>query len=307
MIKITNPGMLTTVQDFGRTGYQKTGFTKSGVMDEKSAKTANILCGNSYDAPLLEMTIFGITCEFTDDTYFCISGGNFSPTLNGTPITNNRVYLALAGSILTMGAAKSGARAYLAVTGGIDVPSVMGSASTNLKIGIGGFEGRKLKAGDILNIKKSDIKPDLQKTADNEEYPDEITVRVVLGPQDEMFTESDINLFLSQTYCVTPFFDRMGIRLNGIALKGKDGMDIISDGITFGSVQVSRNGMPIILMADHQTTGGYAKIATVISSDLPKLAQVKGNNKIKFKKISVDKAEKLAIKDNKYFNKLMKR
>jgi biotin-dependent carboxylase-like uncharacterized protein len=296
--------MITTVQDLGRPGFMKTGFTESGVMDKRSAVVANTLCGNDFNAPVLEMTVTGICCDFIHDTYFCISGGNFSPSLNGVPIKNNKPYLAPAGSKLTMGKAVSGIRTYLAVSGGFAVPLVMGSASTNMKIGVGGLEGRKLKAGDILETGGFKSAPDLKKEVQKDVYPNEITVRAVPGPQDDMFTDTDLKLFFSQIYCVSPFFDRMGIRLNGISLKGKDGMDIISDGIAFGSVQISRNGQPIILMADHQTTGGYAKIATVISADLPKLAQAKGNDRIRFRRITVEKAEKAAVKEMKFYNKL---
>ncbi len=306
MIKILSPGMLSTVQDGGRFGLMKNGFTQSGAMDRKAMKTANALCGNDLCAPVIEMTMTGIKCEFTEDAYFCLSGANMSPVLNGVPITNNRAFLAKKGSVLSLGAAVTGLRCCLAFSGGVDVPIVMGSASLNQKLSIGGFEGRKLKKGDELKLGKEFRHPDVYKTIDEDKYPSDITVRVVMGPQDDMFTDTDINLFLKQTYTVTPFYDRMGIRLSGIALKGKNGMDIISDGITFGSVQISRNGQPIILMADHQTTGGYAKIATVISCDLPKLAQAKSNDTVRFEKVSVKKAESEAIKEKKYFEKLIK-
>lgn len=307
MIEILNGGMLSTIQDSGRFGVMKNGFTQSGVMDSFSMKTANALCGNDLNAPVIEMTMMGITAKFSEEHTFCISGGDFSPKLNGAPIENNRPYKANAGDTLSLSAAKSGMRCCLAVSGGFDVPLVMGSASTNIKLGFGGYEGRKLKAGDKLAVGKNYKSINYGKTAELQKYEKVITVRVVMGPQDEMFTETDMKLFLNQQYCVTPYLDRMGIRLNGIALKGKDGMDIISDGITFGSIQIARSGQPIILMADHQTTGGYAKIASVISVDLPKLAQVKSNDQIRFEKISVEKAEKLVVKEKKYFEKLLKR
>lgn len=307
MIEIINGGMLSTVQDAGRFGVMKNGFTQSGAMDSHSMKTVNVLCGNDLSAPVIEMTMLGITAKFTDSHIFCLSGGDFSPKLNGKPIENNRPYKAEAGSLLQIGAAKSGMRCYLGVSGGIDVPLVMGSASTNLKIKIGGFEGRKLKTGDIIKIGKCSYIPDMTKTAEKCDYPDHIKVRVVLGPQDDMFTNTDLKFFSKQIYTVTPDLDRMGIRLCGIALRGKNGMDITSDGITFGSIQIARSGMPIILMADHQTTGGYAKIATVISVDLPKLAQARPYDKVMFDIVSIKQAENAAKKEKKYFRKLAER
>lgn len=307
MIEVINGGMLSTIQDAGRFGVMKNGFTQSGAMDSHSHKLANILCGNDKNAPVIEMTMVGVTIRFTESHIFCLSGARFTPTLNGKPVENNRPYKANAGDTLSCGMVKNGMRCYLAVAGGFDVPLIMGSASTNLKLKFGGYEGRKLKAGDILKIGKPADNIDLSKYMEAESYQRDVYIRVVLGPQDDMFTETDLKLFFKQQYCVTPYLDRMGIRLNGIALKGKKGMDIISDGITFGSIQIARSGMPIILMADHQTTGGYAKIATVISADLPKLAQVKTNDIIHFEKVSIEKAEKIAVKEKKYFEKLAKR
>ncbi len=304
MIEIINGGMLSTVQDAGRFGVMKNGFTQSGAMDSHSMKTVNALCANNLFAPVIEMTMFGLTAKFLDSHVFCLSGGDFLPKLNGKPIENNKPYKAEAGSILQIGAAKSGMRCYLGVSGGIDVPYVMGSASTNLKIKTGGYEGRKLKTGDRIKIGKCSLEPDMTKTAERCEYPDHIKVRVVLGPQDDMFTDVDLKFFSKQIYTVTPDLDRMGIRLCGIALRGKNGMDIISDGITFGSIQIARSGMPIILMADHQTTGGYAKIASVVSVDLPKLAQVRPYDKITFDIINIKQAEKAVKKEKKYFEKL---
>lgn len=308
MIKILNGGMLSTIQDEGRFGVMKNGFTQSGVMDLFAMRLANALCKNSLNAPVIEMTMLGITAEFNDDTIFCLSGGSFRASLGGTAIDNNRTYAAKKGDVLTVGPAQTGMRCYLAVAGGFKVPLVMGSASTNLKIGIGGFEGRKLKAGDIIETGTPSPKAraDIH-DYDGRQYNNIVTVRVVLGPQDAAFTETDLEFFLKQQYTVTPSLDRMGIRLSGIALRGKDGLDIISDGIPFGSVQITRSGQPIILMADHQTTGGYAKIATVISADLPALAQLKPFDYVFFKAVSVQKAEKLKKSQQKYFKDILKR
>lgn len=305
MIEIISAGMLSTVQDLGRFKVMKNGFTQSGVMDAYSTKIANKLCKNDINAPVIEMTMLGITAKFKGEHIFAISGGIFDVSLNNKPVRTNKAYIAKDGDVLSIKGAKQGLRCYLAVAGGFDVPLFMGSASTNLKINVGGFNGRKLKAGDILKIGKADKIKNIEKRELPENtYNNPVKVRVVLGPQDDMFSENDLMLFSKQQYTVTSDLDRMGIRLWGIALRGKEKLEIISDAITFGSIQITNSGMPIILMADHQTTGGYAKIATVISADLPKLAQVKPNDKISFEIIDIDTAEKIAIKQKKFIDKL---
>lgn len=308
MIEIISPGMLSTIQDLGRFGVMKNGFTQNGAMDSYSMKIANKLCGNDLNSPVIEMTMLGITAKFTEEHVFALSGGEFDITLNNEKIKSNKAYLAKPDDILSVKTAKSGLRCYLAVAGGFDVPLFMGSASTNLKIGVGGFEGRKLQAKDTLKIGRANPVKNLEKRELSEnKYDKLVKVRVVLGPQSNMFTETDIAFFSKQQYTVTPELDRMGIRLNGIALRGKEKLEIISDGITFGSIQITRSGMPIILMADHQTTGGYAKIATVISSDLPKLAQVRPYDKVCFEIVDIKQAEKAAKKQKKYIDDLFKR
>lgn len=305
MIEIISAGMLSTVQDLGRFKVMKNGFTQSGVMDAYSTKIANKLCKNDINASVIEMTMLGITAKFRGEHIFAISGGIFDVSLNNKPVRTNKAYIAKDGDVLSIKGAKQGLRCYLAVAGGFDVPLFMGSASTNLKINVGGFNGRKLKAGDILKIGKADKIKNIEKRELPENtYNNPVRVRVVLGPQDDMFSENDLMLFSKQQYTVTSDLDRMGIRLWGIALRGKEKLEIISDAITFGSIQITNSGMPIILMADHQTTGGYAKIATVISADLPKLAQVKPNDKISFEIIDIDTAEKIAIRQKKFIDKL---
>ncbi|MGN1203294.1 MAG: biotin-dependent carboxyltransferase family protein [Eubacterium sp.] len=309
--EILNAGPLSTVQDLGRFGVMKNGFTQSGVMDSRAAKLANLLVNNDVNCALIEMTLMGITAKFDGEYIIAVSGGDFGASINNEPIKNNKAYKVKNGDVLKIGSAKSGSRAYLAVSGGIDVPEVMNSRSTNLKSAIGGYHGRRLMNGDVVKVLDRDI---YDKVYTNEmfryarlepdKYDSDITVRAVLGPQNNMFTQEDINTFFSTEYKVTPQSDRMGIRLDGAPLKSKNGVDIISDGIVFGSVQVPKNGMPIVLMADHQTTGGYAKIATVISVDLPLLAQVRPNDAVHFEQISVREAEKLAKKEKRFFDKL---
>ncbi len=303
-IKIINAGMLSTIQDGGRFGVMKYGFTQSGAMDSKAMSTANILVGNEPECAVIETTLLGITAEFTENTVIALSGGDFSAAINGTPIKRNKAYAVNAGDTLAMSYAKSGVRGYLAVSGGFDVPEVMGSRSTNLKSQIGGFYGRKLAAGDIINTFAPIITDTTGRELPEETYENSITLRAVLGPQDYMFTDEDINTFFSCEYKITQQADRMGIRLDGEPLKGKGSMDIVSDGIVFGSVQVPKNGMPIILAADRQTTGGYAKIATIISADRHLIAQARPGGTIKFAQVSVKEAQKIAKQEQKALKKL---
>ena len=226
--------MLSTIQDLGRFKVMKNGFTQSGVMDAYSTKIANKLCKNDVNAPVIEMTMLGITAKFTDEHIFAISGGIFDISLNNKPIKTNKAYVAKKGDILSIKGVKQGLRCYLAVAGGFDVPLFMGSASTNLKINVGGFEGRKLKAGDILKIGKAGKIKNIEKRELSENTYDKIIkARVVLGPQDDMFCENDLALFSKQQYTVTSDIDRMGIRLWGIALRGKEKLEIMDrlDGV----------------------------------------------------------------------------
>ncbi|MBR5112211.1 MAG: biotin-dependent carboxyltransferase family protein, partial [Clostridia bacterium] len=292
MLEIITGGALSTVQDLGRFGVMKNGFTQSGAMDSHSMKLANALLKNDLNAPVIEMTMKGITAWFTEETYFCLSGGNFTAKLNENKIERNTVYKAKKDDIITVGMASEGFRCYLAVGGGFTVPGFMGSASTNLKISLGGYEGRKLHTYDKIGTgtPSADINEGDSLPADG--LTNEITVGAVIGPQGDMFTDEDIETFFSSEFTVTNELDRMGIRLEGPELKSKEGKDIISDGIVFGSVQIPNSGKPIILMADHQTTGGYAKIASIINVDMPMIAQCKAGDKIRFVKTDIETAQK---------------
>ena len=307
-IKIITPGLLTTVQDCGRFGHQASGFSVSGIMDMRSYKLANILAGNAENLAVLEMTMLGVTAEFTQSTAFALTGGDFVPTLNGDSVKMYQTVYANAGDVLKLGAAKTGSRGYLAVLGGIDVPLVMGSRSTNLKCKIGGYCGRALKAGDVLEIGDSypvDYRKKIRSFPADDFSADEAVIRVVLGPQDDYFTKKGIDTFLNETYTVTKDSDRMGFKLDGEVIENVSGVDIVSDGIALGSVQVPSGGKPIIMLADRQTTGGYAKIATVVSVDIPKLVQLKPGSRIRFEAVSVKEAEKLYKKEQRVYEKLL--
>lgn len=290
-IKILQAGPLTTIQDKGRFGYQKSGIGQAGVMDQEAYAAANRLAGNLPGVAVLEMTMLGATLQFTEKHICALTGADMQAKLDGVPQERYKSFYVEAGQTLALGFAQSGLRGYFAVQGGIEVPKVLGSRSTDVKSHLGGLEGRALKNGDELEVGESDNMPPIYKSLPVPEYTDEVGVRAIPGPQDDFFTEKGIETFFNTSYTVTPQSDRMGIRLDGPAIENKSGVDIVSDGITFGSVQIPANGMPIILMADHQTTGGYAKLATIASADLSKLAQIKPGQKIRFIKCTVLEAQ----------------
>lgn len=300
-IKILDAGLLTTVQDLGRYGFQRYGVSASGVMDEYSAKIANKLVGNKVGEAVLETTLKGVQIEFLQNTAVAITGGNCDVTLNGAKIELWQSYLVNRGDILKMGICRSGLRNYLAFAGGIDVPIIMNSKSTNLKAKVGGFNGRKLMTGDVLSVGVGSLEAPLTLNKHYiPTYSKDIKVGVILGQQDDHFTEAGIKTFLNETYTVTQESDRMGIRLSsvsGATIEHKNGADIISDGITFGAIQVPGSGQPIVMMADRQTTGGYTKIGNVISSDLAKLSQATPGTKVKFVEYTLEQAVQ-AIKNN---------
>lgn len=293
-ITVLNPGLLTTVQDQGRIGYQQFGVSVSGVMDPRSASLANILVGNDEKEAVLECTMMGPQLQFDKANCIAITGGDLMPTLDGKPIPNYTAVKVEAGQVLKFTMPKTGCRAFIAFAGGLDIPEVMGSRSTYMKAKIGGVEGRKLAKGDVIGFRapKAELKNMNFRSMASEFVPrKEYTVRVVLGPQDDYFTDAGIQTFLSEVYSVTAEFDRMGCRLEGAVIQHKDGGDIISDGIAFGAIQVPSSGQPIIMLGDRQTTGGYTKIANVISADFRILAQLKQGDKVRFEKVSVKAAQ----------------
>ena len=281
-IKFANGGFITTIQDMGRTGYQEFGVPAAGVMDTMAFRKANILVGNDENEAALEITLMGPMFTFTSDNIIAVTGGNLGAKLNGKDIPMYQAVLAKKGDTMSFMGIKSGSRAYVAFAGGLDVPVVMGSKSTHLKSNLGGFEGRKLGPGDEIEF-----------TAPKTTLPN-MSKRTV---PDDCFTEAGIKTFLSSTYTLTNEADRMGLRFEGEKIEHKNGGDIITDGISFGAVQVPSHGQPIVMMADHQTTGGYTKIAGIISADLPKAAQLKPGCKVNFQQVSVEEAQDIYVKE----------
>lgn len=308
IMRILSPGPLSTVQDMGRVGYMKSGFSQNGAMDSYAMQIANILVGNAPCEGVLEMTFMGISAEFDTDTVIAITGADMQPKINGENIDMYTAYQIKAGDTLSLGMASEGMRAYLAIAGGFDIAKKMGSLSTNIKCKIGGIDGGRLKAGDEIFLKRGTRLID-QATRSYKKMTlqKKLTVRVILGPQDDYFTKAGKEKFLSSVYTVSDKSDRMGIRLDGDSVESVSGVDIISDGIAFGSVQIPASGKPIIMMADRQTTGGYAKIATVISVDLPILAQARPGSEISFKAVKERTALKLLKKREKELRALNKK
>lgn len=297
-ITILDGGLLTTIQDKGRTGFQQYGMPVSGVMDDYSMRVGNLLVGNEPYEAVLETTILGPTVQFNVTTMIALTGANMKPQINTKSVPMWRSILVNIGDVLTFAGLISGCRSYIALAGGIGIEAVMGSKSTYVRGAIGGLHGGKLQTGDEfdLGFQNKDLGQLPLKRIPQKYLPiyaNACEVSVVLGPQDDCFTQVAIRTFLESEYDVTNEADRMGYRLAGPKIEHTQSADIISDGIALGSIQVPGHGMPIIMMADRQTTGGYTKIGTVISSDLAILAQLKPGDKVRFKQVSIATSHEL--------------
>lgn len=303
-LQVLDPGLLTTVQDLGRGGYQAYGVSPAGVMDEYAAELTNLLAGNHNNAALLEITLKGPTLRFQKGGWVAIGGADCGTTLDGKPVPNWSVFYGEAGSTLTVGFVREGCRAYLACAGGFDVPLLMGSGSTYLRAKMGGLDGRPLQEGDVLVGRIGEERGDREygsARGDNlpiprpptstirilpssfvPRYGSPILLRVLLGPQDDLFESEGLDTFFNSSYHISHEADRMGYRLEGPIIKHRGKADIVSDALARGSIQVPGHGMPIVMMADRQTTGGYPKLGTVILADQYLLAQGKPGDEVKF-------------------------
>lgn len=293
MIEVIRPGVLTTVQDAGRTGHRAFGMPVAGALDGRALALANLLAGNPREAAALELTLAGGTFRLGRDAYLALAGADMGATLDGAPVPAWSAFGARAGAVLALGPARDGARTYLAVHGGISVPPVLGSRATYLRGAIGGFEGRALAPGDRVPFAPGDP-PGLQArrlpAAMVPRLGAPLALRVLLGPQDDRFRREGVAAFLGGSYTVSNRNDRMGYQLEGPAIAHADGADIVSDALLPGAVQVPGNGQPIVLMADCQTTGGYAKVAAVIGPDLPDLAQARRGDLVRFVRCTMAQA-----------------
>lgn len=306
-IIVENGGILTTVQDEGRFGYQAFGVSTSGAMDSKAFHIANILVGNDRKEGALEMTFMGPTLKFTEDNIIALTGGDLTAKLDGAPVPMYCAVLVKKGQTLSFAGARNGFRGYIAFAGGLDIPEMMGSKSTLLRNHVGGYKGRKLEKGDEIGFvaPKTELSNMGDRHVQGDVYPKkEIVVRVVLGPQDDEFTEAGIKSFFWNSGVITSEFDRMGCRIEREPVEHKGNGNINTDGISLGSIQVPTNGKPIIMLSDRQSTGGYAKIGTVISVDLSKIAQSQPGMKIRFIQVSLDTAQDLYIRELEMLNAL---
>lgn len=299
-ILIQKPGILTTLQDLGRNGFRRFGINQNGAMDKIAVRLINALLGNEENGAVLEMHFPAPEITFETASVFALGGALFSAKLNNKPLENWRVYLAEKGSTLKFDDKIFGNRAYLSVKGGFKIKPWLDSASTNLKAKIGGFHGRSLKSGDRINFNQianrkyqiSNIKISHSLIPFYSKFP---TVRVIESAEFDSLTAKSQEDFLKENYTITQNSDRMGFRLAGEPLYLLDAKELISSAVNFGTIQLLPDGQMIILMADHQTSGGYPRLANVVSMDLPLLAQLGANDKVAFHLISIEDAENLSV------------
>lgn len=301
---IENPGLLSTFQDLGRYGHQSTGISPSGVLDYKSAILANQLVGNNIDDATIELTISGISFHVLKDTSISLTGAKLTIEINNRFYEMNRPIAVAKGDFVQLGRMENGLRSYLAVAGGFIIEKVLGSYSTHLRTTMGGYKGRALQTGDILSY-NGDYNKNLNLIIDEQPIETNNIIRIIKGPNYEDLTDEAKEKLVTETYRISKSNDRMGIRLDGKSLETKNGIhDILSEPTQLGNIQVPKNGLPIILLNDRQTTGGYKRMASVAKIDLPKLVQMRPEQDIKFEIISLEEASTLYIDEmNKLINK----
>ncbi|MGE6632054.1 biotin-dependent carboxyltransferase family protein [Bacillus sp. NPDC077027] len=328
-IHVIKPGIFTTIQDKGRTGYQKYGVLTSGAMDPISRRVANLLTGNHQDEAVLEITLVGPGPAFTfeEDHVIAITGAEVTLEIDGQPAPLWKPIFVRAGSMLSFGPCKLGCRAYLAVAGGFNVLTVMNSKSTYVRAGIGGYKGRSLQKGDILQVGHPSIlshkmaRKRSQKTKNTSFATPDWTVshysflplrkspviRVLPGRHFPYVEPSSQVAFFESEFQVTPQSDRMGCRLKGEPIRFKQNLELISEAVAFGSIQIPPDGQPIILLADRQTTGGYPRIGEIASVDLPLIAQARLGATIQFQRIDRHEAEEAIFTQEEQIRKLVAR
>lgn len=314
-LRVRRPGMLSTLQDAGRHGYQHFGVPESGAMDLFSHRVANILAGNGEDAATLEMTLQGPQLEFEDEVLIAICGADLSPAIDRTPVPGGKAVRVRAGAVLDFGACVAGCRAYLAVGGGFDVPLVMGSRSTYQIAQIGGLKGRALRRGDTLPVGESaariypGLAAELARAGHGFAAPrwavnqhiEQLgrtpqVVRIIPGRHWEAFAAATRERLSGAEFRIAPDSNRMGLRLQGPSIEPEKPLEILSRAVSFGTIQVPAGGQPIVLMADRQTTGGYPMIAEAAGVDLHLLAQLKPGDRLRFELVSLAQAQALWLR-----------
>jgi antagonist of KipI len=295
VIQVQDPGLFTTVQDLGREGFGPLGVSASGAADPISLRLGNRLVGKAKGAAGLEMTLLGGTFLFPEGAVLALTGSDFGATLDGKPVELWSSFEARPSQALRLGPTRSGARCYLCVQGGIAVKLFLDSASTHILSGLGGHEGRALRKGDVLKIgpASGDVRNRRLSSRGLKEVGPRKVLRVTPGPQSDWFPEASQRLFYASRYRVAEESNRMGIRLQGAAVPEGSGGKMISEGVSLGAVQVPDGGLPIILFVEQQTTGGYPKIANVISADLHSLGQLRPRDEIQFERVTWETARSL--------------
>ena len=309
VFSVLAPGGYTTIQDQGRSGYQRMGIPVCGALDAFAFQSANLLVANDLNAAVMEITVMGPRLEILAEADMAVTGAEMGMTLNDQPLDTWKSFRVRPGDVLDIQQVKSGCRAYLAVNGGIDVPEVMGSRSTYVGGNIGGYQGRLLKTGDVITCGRAERLHGMRRIPSDmiPLYPSEIVLRAVPGPQDDFFREGLDTIFQSD-FMVSTKADRMGYRLQGPKIGIREGMpkSIISEPTMPGGVQIPPDEQPIILMVE-QTVGGYTKIVTVISVDLPKVAQATPGDTIRFESVSLETAHSLYLEQQKKMQDLAER
>lgn len=289
-LHVVKPGLLTTVQDLGRRGYQGLGVAVAGPMDWYSHRLANRLVGNDPAAAALEVTLIGPELRAHGDMVCAVAGAIFSVTVDGRAAPLFQPFEVREGQIVRFGERRTGTRATLAVRGGIDVPPTLGSRATNLVSRMGPFEGRALAAGDRLPLGSAFGRLRFREPKPLPVPSGPVVLRMFAGPHEDRFTDEAWRALTTHPFTVTPESNRMGYRLDGPRLEHRRGADILSEATTVGALQVPASGAPILLMADRQTTGGYTVIATVITADVPLAGQLGPGDRIVFVQCSREEA-----------------
>jgi len=303
VIQVQEPGLFTTVQDLGREGFGPLGVSASGAADAISLRMGNRLVGNAEGAAGLEMTLLGGTFLFPEGAVIALAGSDFGATLDGKPVELWTAFESRPGQALRLGPTCSGARCYLCVRGGIAVKLFLGSASTHILSGLGGHDGRALRKGDVLNIGAASVSSRERSLSARalKELQARKVLRVTPGPQSDWFPESARRLFYESRYRVAEESNRMGIRLEGAIVPVPSGGEMISEGVSLGAIQVPEGGKPIILVVEQQTTGGYPKIANVISADFHSLGQLRPRDEIRFERVDWETARALLREQEELF------
>jgi antagonist of KipI len=299
-LKVLRAGPLTTIQDLGRTGHRRDGVSLGGALDLHAARVANLLAGNSENAALIEAPLGNASFQFQDERVIAWCGGEFKVQLGSEHVPDGHAIRVESGEELTIGSANRGCRLWLAISGGIDVPLILGSRSTDLRAGFGGLEGRGLHTGDELALGKA-ISLSTNARVSSWSAPREWSrtsmahpiLRFVRGAEWEEFTDANRTAFLDNAFTVSPQCDRMGARLEGVVLERNQPNERLSEPVAPGTIQVPNDGAPIILLGDCQTIGGYPKIAHVITVDLPFAAQLCPNDSVRFREVSLAEAAAL--------------